>query len=1244
MPGVEIDRQRVQWFVAAHANTGASDRELLRRFADRRDEAAFAALVRRHGAMVLATGHRVLGRSPDAEDVFQATFLLLSRKAGSGRWHPSVASWLHRVAHLLALKVRRAATRRARHEERAPRRTAPDPLDEMSGRELLAVLDEELLALPEVLRAPLVLCALEGASRAEAAERLGCTPATLKKRLELGRRRLRDALTRRRIGLPALLGTLLLGSSAVAVPNHLVQAVVRATLATGGPGLSSQVGELVHGGIGMTGWNKFRVALGAALLCGCLAVVGALAARPGSTPEEPPKTAAPAERAPEPPAVEAMRVVVLDSTGKPLPGANVHAGIWTDEEGFPANRDIETDAAGAARVPLPKTFTILRLWAGKKSFATLFANWERSELASGKGVPAEYTFRLESAVTAGGRIVDEKGKPVTGARVEVRLENALKPAGSDGRVRYNGWIAESNDAPTTDTDGRWRVDGVPDHPEVELSLLATHPDFATDKWERSAKSAGITLAALRNGTAALALKAGVRVRGTVTAPDGKPIKDALVIHGDAPSSGRVTSTFATGTDGTFRLPALAPGKTSLTVIAPGWAPQLRTVELKADMPAQDFRMAAGKSIRLRVVDEAGKPVPRAYVTLHEWKGSESIYSEHNTNYPKVPGTGIPRRTDANGVWEWRSAPDEPVKVRVDAVDHVAVELDVTGGTTDRTVELKAEPRVTGTVTDAVTGKPIPRFTVTPVSGFSNDAVSAWRGAAVLGREGQFQFRAVPNGNSPLRWLRVEAPGYRTQDGPELLADNPTSQKQDFKLVPSRMRTGVITDTAGKPVAKAQVQIATPTEQATLSKNGLDYCIFTDAQGRFEFPDPGEPWAVVAQSEAGIAVAECPADQADAGTLKLQPWGAVRGTFRDGGKPIAGATVFATPIRIQDRTRPLVFLDCQAITDAEGRFELPRVPPGPVCVQVSLGPWNDPGFRSGPSVPLALKPGTRTDLGLGSGGATLTGRVKLTGKIPADLDCTYSLNFLVRREPGIVPPPEVAAAGFDARNGWRDTWRQTSEGLAYLSTLQAWFVKLAPDGTFRVSGVPAGEYDLAVAVYAKPSGCLIDPLARRVVRVTVTAADAARGELKVPEVTAEVEPIPVVGDTPALAFERADGKTGTLADCRGRYTVVHFWASWCAPCKKQLPALKALHERFAARGLTTLSLSLDDESAPWRAALKELALPWAQGRLGAKGASGVSGVPAYWLLDPTGKLMAKGDTPDELIPVLEERLKRTGADR
>src|SRR5207245_2570585 len=112
---------------------------------------------------------------------------------------------------------------------------------------------------------------------------------------------------------------------------------------------------------------------------------------------------------PSAPAAGALRVVVLGPDGKPLPGANVHSSIWTEEKDFKANHDYTTDAAGAAPVELPKTYYIVRLWASKKPFVGLRAAWEQAELAGGKGVPAEYTFRLESAVTAGGRVVDEQG-------------------------------------------------------------------------------------------------------------------------------------------------------------------------------------------------------------------------------------------------------------------------------------------------------------------------------------------------------------------------------------------------------------------------------------------------------------------------------------------------------------------------------------------------------------------------------------------------------------------------------------------------------------------------------------------------------------------------------------------------------------------------------------------------------------------------------------------------------------------
>jgi len=148
----------------------------------------------------------------------------------------------------------------------------------------------------------------------------------------------------------------------------------------------------------------------------------------------------------------------------------------------------------------------------------------------------------------------------------------------------------------------------------------------------------------------------------------------------------------------------------------------------------------------------------------------------------------------------------------------------------------------------------------------------------------------------------------------------------------------------------------------------------------------------------------------------------------------------------------------------------------------------------------------------------------------------------------------------------------------------------------------------------------------------------RGALAVPEIAAEVVPIPLIGDTLALSYQRPDGSAGALNESRGKFTVVHYWASWCTPCKQQLPALRQVHEKFADRGLATVGISVDTDAAAWQGVLKKLNLPWPQGRLATAGESGVSSVPAYWLLDPAGKIVAKVYDTDELAKQLAERLK------
>jgi RNA polymerase sigma factor (sigma-70 family) len=204
----------------------ATDAGLLARFLAGRDEAAFEALVRRHGPMVLGVCRRVLGNAHDAEDAFQATFLVLARKGASVRVGGSVGSWLYGVARRTALHARRVDARRRARESGVMHRQETAAADPWDG--LREALDVELERLPEKYRTAVVLCDLEGRPRREAARQLGVPEGTLAGRLATARRLLARRLARHGVSLPAGALAAALAGGAAAVPPPLVAATVRA--------------------------------------------------------------------------------------------------------------------------------------------------------------------------------------------------------------------------------------------------------------------------------------------------------------------------------------------------------------------------------------------------------------------------------------------------------------------------------------------------------------------------------------------------------------------------------------------------------------------------------------------------------------------------------------------------------------------------------------------------------------------------------------------------------------------------------------------------------------------------------------------------------------------------------------------------------------------------------------------------------------------------------------------------------
>jgi RNA polymerase sigma factor (sigma-70 family) len=221
-------------------STGLSDDELLERFLGRRDqadravsaaEAAFEAIVRRHGPMVLGVCRRYLDDPNDVEDAFQATFVVLFRRAGAIRIGESLAPWLHGVSRRIAARARAVAVRRKGRESGYRVEPATDPAAEDRRRETREALDEELDRLPTRYRIPIILCHLEGLTYQEAASRLDCPVGTIGTRLARGRELLKTRLNRRGAILPAGLWTVGPTTSEPAgVPPALVDATIKAVM------------------------------------------------------------------------------------------------------------------------------------------------------------------------------------------------------------------------------------------------------------------------------------------------------------------------------------------------------------------------------------------------------------------------------------------------------------------------------------------------------------------------------------------------------------------------------------------------------------------------------------------------------------------------------------------------------------------------------------------------------------------------------------------------------------------------------------------------------------------------------------------------------------------------------------------------------------------------------------------------------------------------------------------------------
>jgi RNA polymerase sigma factor (sigma-70 family) len=650
----------------------ASDAALLDRFLSTRDETAFTALVNRHGPLVFRVCRRVLGDVPDVEDAFQATFLVLARKAASIRAGEVLTAWLHGVAQRVALKARSARIRQLHGVQplaATPADPRSDPLREVSARELLAMVDEEVRRLPEVYRLPVILCCLEGKSQEEAAHQLGWTSGSVKGRLERGRVRLHKQLVRRGLTLSAVLAAAEFSrdaSSATPVARLAAPTVqgamafaTRQTPAAGS--VSTAAAGLARDAVKSMALAKLKMAAALLLVAGLLAVGWAayrgsdalrraapeLQSSSSPSPDHG-ELAAPANedqnekggRDEEADARIEVSGRVLDPRGRPLAGARLYVGY--------APRRNEPDAIAAHQPIYP-----LRAASGSDGgFGFTFARSELDERyldasrpvviaeadgfgldwAEIRGSAATLRLRLVEDFPLEGRLLDAQCKPVAGAKASVLEVSSYSAEGLtrylQDRRRASGAV-KSCRGPlpgrlaqvTTAADGRFRLTGLGRDRLVTLRfegpaplpsgcVAATRPSAAVP--DNVGRVRGVPFEQVATVPVLRSIRGVVRDKATGQAVDG--VKMSL-------RGGR--SSTRTDKDGRYEL-RVSPEAQGLVVLAqpqngqPYFAAAARLPNTPDPAPLNaDFELIGGIPLRGRVTDQAtGKPPKRAVVEYY----------------------------------------------------------------------------------------------------------------------------------------------------------------------------------------------------------------------------------------------------------------------------------------------------------------------------------------------------------------------------------------------------------------------------------------------------------------------------------------------------------------------------------------------------------------------------------------------------------------------------------------------------
>ncbi len=877
--------------------------------------------------------------------------------------------------------------------------------------------------------------------------------------------------------------------------------------------------------------------------------------------------------------------VQSDTTGVPLADVKIYARIGDG----PRELCASTDRNGRVTVKLQAWyFQPIVIGITGPGFVPCSVTWPSIER-----VPSRLTLKLAPAVPIGGIVRNEAGKAIAGATIKLRSYGS----GSSGQFDLDAYPVQ------TDAEGRWRFDQAPDDPLL-LSVSISHPDYADD-WRFTYHDVAMAKA-LREHAWPAVLAKGLPVHGIVLDHQGQPIQGAHVGLGGLDPE--LYSIVATNEQGRFQTKRVATGESvKLVVAASGCSPELIEVPVEQGMAPVEFRLEPGHTVRGRVVDENGTPVPGAVLDVHNWRGCFAALH-------------CRLRTDAAGGFEWKAAPPDPILVSVNRWGYGWLhEAELSPSAQPVTLALDSMHRVQGRVTDAETGRPIPEFTVLARYVGDDGEASAWdRRKPAYGAVGRYEVWIDP------RWprfaLRVEADGYRPAVV-EVAGNGDRDRLVNLTLERGEPVAARVLTRAGRAVHGALVVAhaadgSIRVEDGVLTRgDGAFRICRTDERGTFTLPPEPDRYRVLVLDAAGFA--HFRPGLLDWGPIELHEWGRVEGNVRVGEKPAAEATLKLWYSGQEDSSSRVDYR-YETKADETGRFCFDRVKPGRLGIG-RVATALDGNEINAICVGAQVISGRTTTVQIGGTGYPVVGRLRCSARGDGEIDWRYSRGTLAR-----VYGEEAEKRGVPATQPANGS--EAPYHLAFCAER---------DGMFRVDDVLPGAYDLTIEVYASAEheggrrGAPIGSLTRQL--LVPLRAEAEDGPpFDVGTLDVELRSLPEVGQAvPAFECETVDGGKTRLADFKGKVVLIIFWATWCGPCKAEFPHHKELHKQFADDGrFEIIGLSMDDDRSAPADYAKRNGLTWVQGFLDSTtkpellNAYGVTGIPATFLIDPAGRLIAQ----------------------